>query len=414
MSALPNRTELWTTRNPTELSDAPEWMSYHFLRDAERCPLAASLKHSWYRKLWDRRGYPNRPNVGAYVGIIVHAAAELIVESMVAAKVSSATDFRAMATLRTLGGYSKVLSSLIDDLIDEESGNPRFVQVGPSMLRSLKSKIPQMREVLQQLLATRNWQSDSTSAKRVAGRGTSHSFQGQRFPLSVGTHFEVSLKDRQLMWTGRLDVVVVSNDCCSISDLKTASPEAEHHEQMRVYAMLWNGDGELNPKQTPLSALELVYGSGLVQVPVPIAGELEGLRTEIASRTNAIRNDLSLVTVPAKPSRENCRYCQVKLLCDRFWSDLRAFGSNADALSNVVLITEEARSDSTWFARISSSDSSLDSGRVILKKFDGGNLFWSEIKPGITLRLTDALVSLREPDELPLITLTMLSEALFM
>jgi hypothetical protein len=133
----------------------------------------------------------------------------------------------------------------------------------------------------------------------------------------------------------------------------------------------------------------------------------------VKTRTTAIRNDLSLAVIPAKPSKDNCRYCQVKLLCDRYWSDSSACRINDDALSNVVLVIEEASSDSTWFAKISSSDLPLDSERVVLKRFDGGNSFWSEIRPGIALRLTDVLISPREPEDLPLISLTMLSEALF-
>ena len=339
--------------------------------------------------------------------------AELIVQSMMAAEVSSTIDPKAMATLRALGGYSQVLSCVLDDLIEEERGNPRFVQVQPSLVRTLKSKIPQMREMLQQLLATRTWSNGSAPNKRRDRNESSLGYQGQRFPLAVGTHFEVTLKDKQTMWTGRLDVVEVSDDSCTITDLKTASPTSDHHEQMRVYAMLWNGDAELNPRKQPVSALELVYGSGLVQVAIPKARELEELRTEFTTRTDAIRNDLSLAAVPARASRENCRYCQVKLLCDRFWSDVKAFGNNDSTLSNVVIVIEESRSESTWFANILCSDSLLDSGRAVLKQFDGGNAFWSKMKPGMTIRLTDVFVSLREPEDLPLISLTMLSEALF-
>jgi hypothetical protein len=358
-------------------------------------------------------GYPNRPNVGAYIGTIVHSAAELIIKSMVAAQVSSAIDSKAMATLRSLGGYSQILSGIIDNLVAGERGNPRFAQVGPSIERTQKSKIPQMREMIQQLLATRNWWSGLATWKRHAQGTFSTGPQENRYPLGVGTHFEVTLRDKQMMWTGRLDVVEVSEDSCNISDIKTASPTSEHHEQMRVYAMLWNGDSELNPKGSPVTNLELVYGGGLVQIPIPVAGELDAFRDEISSRTNAMRNAISLPEVPAKPSRENCRYCQVKLLCEQFWGDLEAFGNNADALSNVVVVAEEARSESTWFVKISSSDAPLDCGRAILKRFEDDNAFWAEIKPGLTVRLADVLVSLREPEDLPLISLTMLSEALF-
>jgi hypothetical protein len=181
----------------------------------------------------------------------------------------------------------------------------------------------------------------------------------------------------------------------------------------RCVYTLWDGDSDLNPKRKPVTDLELVYGSGLVQVAPPVGAELEGLRTELNNRTEAIRKDLALGTVPARPSRSNCGHCQVKLLCDRFWSDVNALGSDSGALSNVIVLTEESRSENTWFARITSSDGILDSGRVVLRQFEGGNEFWSKIEPGIEMRLTDVQVSLRDKEELPLISLTMLSEALF-
>jgi hypothetical protein len=218
MTLQTTKTDLWMTRYPSEKATAPDWMSFHFFTEAERCPLSVSLKHSWYRTLWGRQGYPNRPNAGAFVGIVVHAAAELINKSMLASGVSSASDPRAMATLRTLGGYSQVLSTVLEYLIGKERGNPRYAQVETSMVRSLRTKIPQMREMLQQILATRTLFSDSPPQTNSAQKAANPAFQEPRFPLAIGTHFEVVLKDSELMWTGRLDVIVVSNDNCTISD----------------------------------------------------------------------------------------------------------------------------------------------------------------------------------------------------
>lgn len=413
MNAVPELTTLWSTRYPTERSEPPEWMSYHFLREAEKCPLSASLKHARYRTLWERQGYPNRPNLGAFIGIIVHAATGFIVKSMIASQVTSMTDPRAMATLRSLGGYSRVIADFIKSLVNEESTNPRFAQVGPAIERALKQHVPQMREMLQQILAIHSWHSASESVKSNSKDGAYPRPQGFRFPLSVGTHFEVTLKHKQMMWTGRLDVVAVADEGCTISDLKTSSPASDHQEQMRVYAMLWDGDDELNPRRTPVATLELIYGSGHVLVRVPVALELDQLKRDLTTRTDLVKNDLSLAIVPAKPTRENCQYCQVKLLCDHYWSNLAVLGNAGRGLSNVVVIADEARDDHTWFARVSSSEEQLGSRRIVLRKFDGGSLFWSDIKPGTTIRLTDVLLSIRDPEDLPLISLTMLSEALF-
>jgi hypothetical protein len=209
----------------------------------------------------------------------------------------------------------------------------------------------------------------------------------------------------------KLDIVSISEDDCFISDLKTSAPSIEHHEQMRIYAMLWDGDNELNPSGISISALDLVYSSGLVKVP--IADDLRKFRIDVTTRTDVVINDLSLPVIPAKPSKENCRYCQVKLLCDPYWSDVRAYGNKGETVSNVILVAEECRSDSTWFVKVLSSDSPFELDRVVLKKFDGGSAFWSEIEQGMTIRLTDVIVRLRADEDLPLVALTMLSEALF-
>lgn len=149
---------LWMTRKPSERVEAPEWMSFHFFNEAQRCPLAASLRNSYYTPIWDRKGYPNRPNAAAVAGIVVHTCAETIMGRFSEAGVNSLMDPAAMSVLREAGGFTKMLSETLEDYLKTETSNPRFLQFRDDLLRTLKMKLPQMRATLQELLAAHKWE----------------------------------------------------------------------------------------------------------------------------------------------------------------------------------------------------------------------------------------------------------------
>jgi hypothetical protein len=400
---------LWKVRAPSKPTTGPEWMSYSFLAEAERCPRAAFLKYSDYEELWDKPGYPQRPNAAAIAGLVVHSAAERILRKLIADGVSTTRSSAAAQSMRSLGGFSAVLSSAFEKAVKMEAANPRFTEFEITLRKQIEARMPRMREALQEILADRQLLASPGS---VAGASLPRQGDPQRRSLLPGTHFEVDLRDAVLMWKGRADMLTLSEEGCSISDIKTGQPDDSHRLQLQIYALLWNSDSDLNHHQTPVISLQIGYGAGVLAVEVLTQDESSALRADLIKRTLQIRQELSLPIVPAKPCLSNCGYCQVKLLCDDFWITVPTMASPADRFRHIELILTRQESDSVWVATTTSLRADSQKGEVFIKRPSDGVSFWAELQPGFKLRLTDALVTYGQPDERPLISITAFTEPL--
>jgi hypothetical protein len=399
---------LWSVSAPALRAGAPEWMSFHFFVEAERCPRAAMLKSSSYPTLWEGRGYPKRLNAAALTGLVIHAATEIIVKAFINAGVTSMSDPKTMDCLRDLGGYLAVLSRTLEVVVASESGNPRFQRTKAAVTKTLKMQLPRMRESVQQVLVSRAWKLSGSSNRGNSMPGTNIS--RVRYPLPDGSHFEVDLFDRSMMWRGRADLVTVTPSGCGVVDWKTGNQVEEHHRQMQVYALLWDGDRELNPSRLPIESLTLSYGGLCVQVDVPRGDQLIASRRLLSAKTTNIRTEFEMEPVPARPSDDNCRFCQVKLLCDGFWAWSDSSVREKDGFNDLELTLIRLESESSWIAGCNLT--SVASKRVLLKKSQCDEGLWMALRPGLKLRMSDAMVTFREVGEDPLVAFTTFTEAL--
>jgi hypothetical protein len=408
MTELRMKQALWKVRIPSKPSTGPEWMSYSFLAEAEKCPRAVFLKYSDYEELWDKPGYPLRPNAAAVAGSVMHSAAERILKQLIADGVTTTRSTAAAQSMRSLGGFSAVLSSAFERAVEREAANPRFTEFELILRKQIEARMPRMREALQQILADRQLLAGPSS---VAASTSPRRSDPQRRNLWPGTHFEVDLRDTVLMWKGRVDMLTLSEEGCTISDIKTGQPDDSHRLQLQIYALLWGADSGLNSRQTPVIGLQIGYGAGVIAVEVPTQDQSSALRADLLKRTRQIRQELSLPLVPAKPCPINCDYCQVKLLCDEFWTAVPTMASPADRFRHIEVVLTHQESDSVWIATTHSLKSS-QMFEVFIKKPSERAAFWSELTPGTKLRLTDAMVTYGQPDEKPLISITALTEPL--
>jgi hypothetical protein len=331
------------------------------------------------------------------------------------AGVNSLMDPAAMSVLRETGGYTKMLSETLEDYLKTETSNPRFLQFRDDLLRTLKMKLPQMRATLQELLAAHKWSSEFSSSSH-GDKPSSESPKSEhlaRTPLRLGTHVEVELQDASARWKGRPDVLALSVKGCEITDFKTGKPDDEHQRQMWVYAMLWTKDSERNPTNSPVLKMSLVYTSGSTVVAVPSEAGMEAFRAQLVEKSRELKLALNSEEVPAYPSIENCRYCQVQLLCDAYWKNLSAFEPR-EHFSGAELVLIEARGERSWLATVKSSQNLEANERVVLRSFQTGNAFWKDLRPGLSVRITDAVLSSAQTEDIPLLNLSMLSEALFL
>lgn len=406
---------IWRVTEPSDQASAPEWMTFHLLKEAQRCPLSIALQRSSYRQLWDGSGYPTRPTAAVISGLVIHEAAETLLKELVQAGVSSLMQPAAMKILKELGGFTKVLDRSLGEFFARENNNPRFEQFRDDLFRSLRVKLPQMRATLQALLVSHVW-APSGSDFETPRKTTTNSGREkptQRAPLGTGTFVEIDLQDSLAKWRGRIDILDVDESGCAITDLKSGVPSDEHKEQLIAYAMLWVEDRDRNPARLPIQSLRIVYASGAVAVPVPTDTQMHTLRRGLIDSSELVRSALNASAVSANPSRENCRHCPVKLLCQPYWESLPSIRSDEHLSNNQVRIIE-ARGDRAWLASVMASSVLEVDQKVVIRNYEGGKSFWSELRPGLSVRLTEGVLSSFEENDITVINLSMMSEALFL
>jgi hypothetical protein len=382
-------------------------MSVSALRELEACPRRWALTWADYPGLWNERGYPPKIHVAALSGTVVHLATEEITKRFVFGGCSSPQSAQAVAIVRQLGGYSVVLTNCVDAVIASHEMNPRATPHLETAARKLKNQIPDMRAHVQALLG-RVRLNRGASSERSEGSPMTR----ERRPLGPGVYPELDVRAPSIGWRGRIDVLNLSETACEIVDFKTGAQKDDHASQVRMYAVLWSCDSELNPTGRPADRLTLSYRSGETNVePVGVA-HLEPLRRELADRAARARAEAAVVPPEARPGADNCRYCGVRQLCDEYWKPdtQRAMGGtlpDASTFIDVELAVSGRHGPASWDCSVVSSRLNRTGERVLLRTRPSDPDFGRDSR----VRVLDAHTSLPNQDGDPsIVTLGASSE----
>jgi hypothetical protein len=413
-------------------------MSFHFLIEAEQCPRSTALSRGIYPDLWNKNGYPRKPHLAALSGRITHIVVSRIALELARRGCASLCEAKAVQILKELGGYTKVIVQSTDALLNSLVGNPRFEAVRQHTTSRLRAQVSQIREQVQVLMSRLSLQENALSPP-IRDKPTMPSSNAPavtRKPLGLGAHFEVELRDEQLRWKGIADMLCIGDDGCTITDFKTGERFDDHELQLRIYALLWARDNELNPSGRPATSLVLSYPHGEHEVThLDSVLEESALATDLRTRTAAVRQALQSPEPKANVSEENCRTCEVRHLCNEYWSAIgpksvdtsaRAGHSGIPELfserrdqwlaktasktatkqtlfDDIEVILQRRRTDITWEAECWASTVLQPRSRILLRLPVTAASFGDQFQPGDRIRLTDALLAAPEPGGLPLV-----------
>jgi hypothetical protein len=155
------------------------------------------------------------------------------------------------------------------------------------------------------------------------------------------------------------------------------------------------------------------YPNGAVVVAIPNANQMQAFRKAPIESSELVRSTLNASAVTANPSQENCGFCPVKLLCRPYWDSLPSISTD-EHLSNNQVTLIEVRGDRACLATVTASTALEINQKVIVRNYEGGKTFWNEMRVGLSVRLTDGVLSSFDENETPIINLSMRSEALFL
>lgn len=361
---------IWNASAPTAWPDAPAEMTVTTLSGIESCPRRWALGAAHYPELWSGRGYPPRVQLGALSGTVVHLALEVITRALVKARCQSLHDPTALQVMKDLGGYTQVVNDCINRTLELLATSPRAQRVLEYATRSLRAQVPQLRTRTQAMLCRLRLHPTQVPDSRRAASKTLG-------PLSMGAFPELTLRAKHIGWKGKADLLVLSEHACEIFDFKTGAPDEYHEFQIRVYALLWSRDAELNPDRRCADRLVLAYGHGDVEVVPPREADLDELERHLIARSAAALAALAQEPPDAKPDPQECPYCDVRHMCTEYWSGktqhLMGPVLGDRHLADATLSITGRHGPSSWDALIASSAIAKHGQRVLLRA-DGRSL----------------------------------------
>lgn len=298
----------------------PHW-SFSSLRDIRTCPRRYALSRASYPDLWEGHGYPHVPALATIFGHVVHDSLETIVKAVVAAGCESIQSPEAVTVLRELGGYTRVIERAAERRLAGLHGNPRLNDdLRQSIQRNLRGRIADARVQVQAYISSAVITPGGKPPRE--GRSSGVPSPGGRSPLLPGSHAEVTLTASRLRLRGRVDLMRITESGAHIVDYKTGSESPSHVEQLRLYALLWTLDASANPDRRPVASLTAAYPGRDSAIPVPGEPELDDIEKQAATSIEEADAELAAAEPRAVPSSQNCSNCDVRHLCDAYWSSV--------------------------------------------------------------------------------------------
>ena len=143
----------WSITAPNYWPPAPQAMSFSALQQIEACPLQWALLHAKYADLGTARGYPQSSNFSALRGNVLHRTLSVVIRELVAAGCTGLGDSQAIAVMKSMGGFTALISRTIDDVLAGEADNFRMRAHQSSLRLRFVRELPEIRERLQFLLS---------------------------------------------------------------------------------------------------------------------------------------------------------------------------------------------------------------------------------------------------------------------
>lgn len=346
--------DLLQVRSPREWPDSPKWMTYSTATKVEACPRQWALRHGDFSEVWDGFGYPPRTSLPILKGRVIHRSIEAILNALLERDPATPPE----AVLKRLGGYSAVVEGEIEVVLKEKvATNPRMQEQAVDLesdlresARELRVKVQRHITRLDKIPTPRGKTSREQGETEVEGPDAS-----RRRPLSEGVYAEQWVQASSVGWGGYIDLLSLDYDYCEISDIKTGEKKESHVDQVRLYALFWWLDDELNPGGRVADTLRLRYPSETVEVPAPDETQLEGLRHQVKERGRGVRALIDEPSPPARPEQERCSRCNVRHLCDAYWSketQARLAGDSMPDFADVELRLTHNTGPGIWRALI--------------------------------------------------------------
>ena len=396
----------WRVVTPATWPAPPDEMSVSTYAEIDECPRRWALSAAEYPELWNRRGYPPKLQVAALAGSVVHMALEVIAKQLTQAGIHLLSEPNAPQVLKALGGYTRIVEDCVERILKRHVGNPRASALMEHVQRTLRGQVPTLRARVQSMLSRLRLPKGAPAAPAALTPRSGGS--SPQIPLANGTYPEVEVRAKSIGWKGKIDLLVLGDDACEITDFKTGAVDEAHTFQVRAYAVLWRLDNELNPSGRVVNRLMLAYETQHIDVAPPSTSEIDDLARDLLARRQAAESALAARPPSARPNAESCRCCGVRQLCDAYWAGATQVVSDDGRFGDIEMKIVGRHGPTSWDAVVLRARDLPAKTAALLRLHQP-----DEFKPGTRVRVIDGALA-RDPEDAAapvIVTLNALSEA---
>jgi len=278
----------------------PDSWSYTSLSNFNKCPVEWHLSRAKYNP-YPR--YPEKISKAKIKGEVIHLLQEDFVNYL--QEISGGKEeIDLTEAIKEFGARKRLLKMLGNDIPRKYITNPRskIFQIKGQInvddcLNEFKSMIQDLK--LKNLFKHR-------IKKEITNQGNAH------FPAREGAEIFFRVDDPPV--NGRIDAILSGK----LIDYKSGEKHEEHKRQVEFYSLLyWYKFGE------SLDSIEIRYSKSgdYEKINPPDDVELEEMDKELRKKISRYQNSILGNNLNPRPSKDNCHFCDVRQLCDEYWTN---------------------------------------------------------------------------------------------
>lgn len=289
----------------------PERWSFTRLQTLEACPRRYWLRHAKYDFMKPESGYPRWHSTASILGTTAHRSVELVLNALQASPSTPPVE-----VLRQLGGLRDLVQRVADDTLGDLASNPRMAPRLESLRHAVQRRLDATVTLVQQAL--RRLATDQRAGPKPDSDAAA--VPASRW-LRRGSYTEIGVQHSRLPIAGVIDHLQIGDGTVRITDFKTGRASPEHLDQLLIYGVIWRGDARNN---SPGAVMTLVAEYGDHRTERSVGGDdLDDGEAHLTLRLESAGRSLT-EDPPATLESGVCRHCDVRHLCDGYWSDVVA------------------------------------------------------------------------------------------
>lgn len=327
------------------------------------CPKKWYLENLEYDK-FENKKYPSIIFLQSLIGTSIHKTIERLIYIMKESECNKINDQNWQKVKTKITTLKDLFKNIVHDQISKCLVNPRNKRSKEDYEIFIDDNIQNIMFKVKNMVSKINLTNSRVNLNKITN--------DLNFELLNANLTEFKISSEELNLFGYIDFLKIKNEVIEIYDFKTGLEKEKDQEQILLYSLIWKFDEVHNPTLRKASKLTLLYNNKDTNIiplnDLELKSKAESLKNEITNLKNDIKND----KFEAIPTSDNCNFCNVKQLCNHYWSYL---DKNKINLSNIsdnniksdIEIDEIYKDGDRWSAKVSFSNIFNKNQNVIIE-----------------------------------------------